>query len=303
MPRAGDFLLASLLMVVGIGVLAGQDVIVKWLSPGFSIWELFLFRAVSAFLLLAATLSLLRRPHTLRTRRLGRHVARGSIAFGAFTCYYLAVAVLPLVDAIAIFYTAPLMATAFSAPLLGETVSRRRWAAVGVGFAGAIVMIQPGSGVVSGAAWLALASAVAYAFVVILTRQLGATEASTTIASYTMILHAAMAGVMVLALAVLEPESAPGHSFLTRPWAAPDGMEIVLMVTSGAALAIGFVCLARAYSLAPVALVTPYEYTGVVWAALWGYAIWHDVPSGATLLGGALVIAAGLYNAREGAVS
>jgi len=199
---------------------------------------------------------------------------RGAIAFAAFTSYYLALNKMALADGAAIYMTGPLFVTALSVPLLGERVGWHRWAAVAIGFSAAIYMINPGSDVFRVVALLPLLSAIGYAFIPIINRQVGLSEHALTIAFYAMIAYAGLATVAGI---------------------VPKPGEFVLISLSGILFIIGLLALTQAYRTLPVSVVAPFEYSYLVWATILGYLVFSETPSTRTWLGGAVIIACGCY--------
>ena len=134
------------MFTLAVFLLAVMDVLIKWLSDGNAVvyptGQIVFFRATFG---LIPVLWLIRRagPRVLATRQPGQHVIRGLFGAGAAFCFFWAFGQMPLADAYAIAFTAPLFMTALSVPLLGERVGIRRWSAVAVGFVGVLIMLQP----------------------------------------------------------------------------------------------------------------------------------------------------------------
>src|SRR5882724_6401860 len=152
--------LGMLTVAVGVSVFTIQDVIVKALSGVYPVHEIVVLRSLAALPLLA-WMTLLEGRERLHRERAGLHILRGLLLFLSYSTYYLAIAQLPLADAVAIYFTVPLFIAALALPVLGERVGVRSWAAIGVGFAGVLIVVRP-SGSSDLAALLPLASAAAY---------------------------------------------------------------------------------------------------------------------------------------------
>ena len=273
-----------------MALFTAQDAIAKYLAEaGTSIWQLMFCRAFFAFLPILPLIHARRGWAALRTRRPRDHLARALVAMTALLCFFYGVRVIPLADAYALSFTAPLFMTALSVPLLGERVGWHRWSAVVVGFVGVVVMIQPGAGMFEPAALVVLAGALLYALGIILVRGLSATEASLTIVFYF-----SLFGSLISAAAL------PFVGALPANWRAG-----ALMVALGVIGGLAQLCLTRAYALAPVAVIAPFDYTAMVWAVLVGLTVFGDVPQAPVVAGAALVIAGGIYiihrEARGGA--
>ena len=156
---------------------------------------------------------------TMHTRRLGLQCLRSLLLLGATSLFFAALSFIPLADATAIMFVAPIVVTALAMPLLGERVGPHRWASVVVGFLGALVIIRPGTEAMDPAALLALGGASCYALYQIATRRLSATEAPLTTLAYT-------ASIGVLATSALMPFlwlSARANALVCHGWARPSG--------------------------------------------------------------------------------
>ena len=163
-------------MLAGMALLSAQDAVIKWLSGDYPLHQIILGRATIAVVLTLIMVRLEGGWSLLRSRRLGLHLARGLLLVVANISYFLALAAMPLAEAIAIFFVAPLFITALSVPFLGEQVGPRRWLAVLAGLCGVVVMLRPGEGAINPVALLPVLAAFCYASMQILTRRLGATD-------------------------------------------------------------------------------------------------------------------------------
>lgn len=178
-------LLGALTATIAVVFFSVNDVAIKFLSGGYALHQVVLFRALIGLAFLAAFVA----PFAggmavLRTRRLGMHMLRGACVVFANMTFYLGVAAMPLAEAVAIFFVSPLVITVFSVVFLGEQVGPRRWAAVGVGLIGVLVVLRPGTQAFQLASLLPLASAFGYAALHILTRKIGTTESAATMSIY-----------------------------------------------------------------------------------------------------------------------
>jgi drug/metabolite transporter (DMT)-like permease len=263
------------------------DTLVKWLSArGYATWQLVFCRSLFSFIPILLLIRLRGGPRLLRTARLKDHLVRAAVGLGALWTWFYSYRQLPLADAYALAFSAPLFMTALSVPLLGERVGVHRWGAVAVGFAGVLAMVQPGGGVFDAAAGWVLVSAVLYALAMIQVRGLGTTEpALTTVFYFTALCTVASA--LSLPLVGRWPET----------W-----LDGGLMVAVGLLGGVAQICLTQAYRLAPVATIAPFDYTAMVWAVLLGLAVFGEAPGWPVLIGSAVVIASGLYILRREAL-
>ncbi|MSO93899.1 MAG: DMT family transporter [Rhodospirillales bacterium] len=214
----------------------------------------------------------------LRTQRPFAHAARVGVMLTAMILYNLALKYLMLAETVTLFFAGPLFITALSAPLLGERIGWRRWGAVAVGFAGVIVVMQPGTEAMHPAALLAVGAALFYAFVNITTRILSRTEASLALVLYSNVGICLGTGL-----------AAPFQ------WIAPATGDVALLFALGAAVVVAQYFHVTAIRYAQVSLLAPFEYTAIFWAALIGFAVWGEVPAATVWLGIAIIVGSGLY--------
>ncbi len=286
-----------LLLVGGIAVFSLQDVIIRLLSGDYPVHEIVFFRSLVAIVTAMLFVWFDGGFASLRTGRLLLHLARGLVGFVSYTCYYMAIAAIPLADAVAITFSAPLFVTSLSPIFLREPVGPHRWGAVAVGFGGVIVIIRPGVGIVDPAAGLALVAALCYAIMILMTRRLGGSERASTMSFFTTTAFLALSIATGLGLGhgAFHIEGHASVDFLLRAWTVPDHGDLALMGTCGVIFGVGLYLLSRAYSVTEVSAITPFEYTAILWAAGWGYFIWQELPDNFALVGMVLVIGSGLY--------
>jgi drug/metabolite transporter (DMT)-like permease len=215
---------------------------------------------------------------SLRTRRVWAHVGRMALGVAAMALNVLAFILLPLAEATTIGFSVPIFSVVLAALVLGEPTGKWRWGAVAAGFAGVLLIVQPGRGDVPLAgASVALAAALLTASVTIVIRRLGATErAATTVFWF------ALSSLVPLGLLMLR-------------FAGPHD-RVTWLLLAGLALAGGLaqLTLTGALRLAPVALVMPMDYTSLLWAVLLGSALFGELPSPWTWIGAPIIIASGL---------
>lgn len=267
-----------LLMLSAGALFVCLDAVGKYLTADYPVvqitWARFFFHLALFPLLLGAG----RWRLVLRTNRVGLHVVRSLLLVGANFLFFLAVKFIPLANATAIGFVAPLLLVAFSVVLLGETVGPRRWAAVAVGFVAVFVIIRPGITGVHWAMFLPLGVALCFSLYQITTRILGATDHWVTILFFT-----ATGGFVVTSAAV---------PFV---WVWPDLEGWGLMALMGVFGAASHMVLIRAFTIAPASVLAPFGYVQLVWSILAGFVIFGDFPDAWTLVGATAIAASGLY--------
>ncbi len=255
----------------------GSDALVKYLSDFYPtaqiVWARYAFNVLALVLLLNRRI-----PAAMRSTRPLLQLFRSSLTVVSTTLFFVALRTIPIADASAVFFFAPVLVTALAVPMLGETVGFRRWIGVGVGFAGVMVILRPGFGVVEAGLLMVLAAAAINAFFQIATRLLSRFDHPWTTMLYTPL-------VGLVASSMVAPSV----------WTAPDFSGWCLLVALGLCSGGGHAALVKALEAADVAAVTPFNYAGLLWAALFGFLFFGDVPDVWTILGAGLIVAGGLY--------
>ena len=233
------------------------------------------------------------------TRRLSRHILRGLSVVVANFAFFAGLAALPLAEASAIFFIAPLLITGFSAFFLGEYVGVWRWTALLVGLLGVLIIVKPGSAAFQWAVILPLLSAIAYATLHTITRSMGLAESPITMSLYIQLVFI----VVCLGMGLMFGDGRfaglghPSAEFILRAWAWPSGRDVLLFVAAGFFSASGGYLISQAYRSSSAGLVAPFEYSTVILAVLWGYIFWQEVPGLSSAFGIFLIIASGVLGA------
>jgi drug/metabolite transporter (DMT)-like permease len=276
-PTGSANLRATLLILASSFLFSAGDTIVKWLTQSWPVGQIVLLRSLACLVLLA----LLRRPgEPLWPRGLLHPVLLGRSAFeiGVTAAFFGALALMPLGDAVAIMFTAPILLTALAAPLLGERVGWRRWTAVLVGFAGVLVVIRPGGGGYGPEALLPLVAAFCIAGRDILVRRLPSGLDNRAV-------------VLATTLALL----AYGAVTSLVVW-RPVTVGLLLGTTAGAVtVTLAFLAYVEATRTAEVSYLQPFKYGAIPLSYLWGFLVFGDVPDAVGALGVAAIVGSGLF--------
>ena len=272
--------------LVGIGLISATyllftllDGSAKWLVQSVPVLVVVWLRFLTHTLIASALLFPMRGLALVRTQHLRWHLARGLMFCAMTGMNFWALQYLQLTVTASIFFMVPILVALLSAPLLGEKLDAKRWAAILVGFAGVLVIVRPGSEAFHPAMLLSLANAVLYAFFNMMTRKLAAYDPPETI----QFLPA------VVATLVLAP-------FALAAWESPHGwFEWLLLCLMGVFGGTGHYLLAMAHRYAPASTLAPFLYQQILYMAIFGYLVFGSVPDTAVWIGAAIVIASGLY--------
>lgn len=275
------------------------DMLIKTMSDTYSLHQIVMVRSIVATMVILAIFVPLEGGYRqLKSKRLPMHLLRGFCVVIANLSFFTGIASLPLADASAIFFVAPLLITAMSVPFLGERVGIRRWAAVTAGLIGVVVMIRPGSDSFQIAALAPILAAVAYASMQILTRKLGGTENASTMAFYIQFTFLLVSGTVGLSVGdgrYAEGLDNPSLQFLLRAWAVPTTVDLAIMIGLGLLSACGAYLISQGYRLVEAASAAPFEYISLVMAVFWGIVIWGDWPDLTSIIGISMIVGGGLY--------
>lgn len=261
---------------------ATQEAVAKWLAAEYSILQLMFVRSVVALVPCAIIVRLSGGVAVLRTDRLAVILGRALLGFLAWASYYFALARLPLAEVTTLSFAAPLFTTVLAILLLGEAVTVARFALTGLGFVGVVIVASPGGAAFEPAAAAAVASALFYALAVIAIRALTRTVSSATLLVYGTLLHMVLSG-------ALQP----------LVWITPSAFDLALMASIGLTSGCAQYLLIQAYRYAPASVVAPFDYTQLVWATLYGWLIFADLPATATVIGAAVIITSGIWLFRS----
>ncbi len=267
---------------IGLGVLAYglfsmHDATIKWLVAELPVWQVLFFRSLTIVIFCAGI---------GRTKLLARAVAtplklnlalRGAITLIAWLCYYTAARSLPLAQLLSLYFASPLAVTVLAGPLLGERVTRARWAGVLVGFAGIVMATDPLDVRLSLPTVLVLIAATLWGYGIILMRRIARRESSMLQMLY-------VNGIFLLGTSVA----------CAVTWQTPTWSELALLLAVGVIGGLAQFSLFEGCRHAPASVMATVEYTALIWAFILGYVIWGDIPVPAVFIGAGLILLAGL---------
>ena len=264
------------LMLAAVCMFSFGDALGKFIVATYSVGQLMLLRASAALALLAPSMWR-RRAEFRRIERPWLQLLRVALSTLEIAAFFLATAYLPLADVVTYYMATPIFVTALSAMVLRERVGWRRWSAILLGFCGVLIALQPSVQAVTWPAMIALAGSLAFSGLLLITRSLRATP-DIVLAS------AQFSGTLVFGIVV-----APFG------WITPTWSHLGLFFAAGAISVGALLCVNRSLKLAPASTVAPYQYSMILWAVMFGYVVFGDVPQPPTALGAAIIVGAGLY--------
>jgi len=274
-----NVLRAAAWLVLGVAGGLGLDLCAKQILQAYPLVQFVLLRSGIAMLIMLALAPRFGGYETLRSKEIGWHVVRTLFAIGAMYGFFYGLARMPLVNALTLGYTAPLIMTVLASIFLDETIGWRRWTAVSVGFAGVLIILRPGSGEFSIAAAAVLIAAFCYACQAITARRLSATESTLALSFYVVV------GPLAVAIAIID----------TDTWLSPDPAGGVLFCAAAVASIIAWVGFVNGYRAVSPATLAPLEYIALVGGAVAGFLIWDEVPDRWVIMGALIIISSGVF--------
>lgn len=272
-------------MLIAMVLLPLMDVIAKYLTQSMASGQIVWGRMLFQSLFLLPFMWPLR--HKLSVNQWYLFAIRGVLIATATLFFFTALTKLPVADALAIFFIEPLLLTLLSALFLGEKIGIRRASAVLVGFAGALIIIQPSATAFGIYAILPLGAAFCFACYLVITRKLAQTNHAVLIQLYT-----GIAGLITVCIALMIG-NALGIQFLTI--SAPTGNEWGLLILLGGIGCVGHLLVVLAFSFADASMLAPFQYFEIIGAVVFGWYFFSDMPALSTWIGIAIIVGSGLY--------
>lgn len=275
------------LMAVAMLVIPSMDILGKLVSKEINGIQVAQWRFGMQALLILPFLLWMKGTRSLLPNRIGLNVIRALLMAGAVTCFFTALRWMPVPDAIAVFFVEPLILTILSAVFLKEHIGWRRRIAVGVGFIGALIVIQPSYQVFGAVSLLPVLTACLFATYLILTKKLASSEDPLTMQFFS-----GVVGFGFLAL-VSGASTAAGISILALVWPSP--VQWVMLAGVGVIATVCHLMIVHAFKRAPASVLAPFQYLEIVSATILSYLVFHDVPNAWKWLGISIIISSGLY--------
>lgn len=265
-------------MLLGMLLFALNDAMGKWLVASYGLGQVIFIRSVAALIILAPFLWMAGRKPILEAERPGLQLARVVLSTLELFCFYYAVMYLPLADVMTYWLAAPIYVAAAAPFLLGEKVGWRRWTAIALGFVGVIITLEPSSAMFTMPALISIIGTAAFAFMMLSGRSLRNTPDKTLV-----LFQTAGAGLAGLAFAPFD-------------WTPLTSItEILQLGLLGIVAMSAHMLVNRALKISDAATVAPLQYTLLLWAVVFGYLFFDEVPRVTMMVGASLIVGSGLF--------
>lgn len=266
------------LMLIGMLMFALNDTMGKWLVASYGLGQVVLLRSLAALVILVPMVWMAGLPALTNAERPWMQLARVICSTAEVFCFYYAVMYLPLADVMTYWLAAPIYVAALSPLLLGDHVGWRRWTAIAIGFVGVIITLEPSAAMFTAPAVISIIGSAAFAFMMISGRFLRGTPDTTLV--FFQVMGAGLVGL----------------AFAPFDWSPiQSGFDLGLLGLLGIVAMAAHMLVNRALKISDAATVAPLQYTLLLWAVIFGFLFFGDVPRLTMLIGAALIVASGLF--------
>ena len=266
-------------MLLSVILFSMIDATVKWLGGTYPTQQIMFFRCLVAMIPVAIIIYTRGGLSILKTRQASMHILRSVLGISAMGFAFYAFSLMRLADAISILHTTPLFMTALSVLILGEKVGRYRWLAVIAGFAGMLIVVRPGEGMLESGSFFMLIAALLISFTTIIIRHLSAKDDPVCITFYFTV-----TGIVVSAIGIV-----------IFGWKSPPPGDWFFLIAVGLFGGLAQYLMTLSYRHSEIAVVAPLKYLSIAFGGVLAYFIWIEIPDFQSLTGILIIVASGLY--------
>ena len=286
-----------ILILIAMMVFSVQDGIMKHIFNFVSLYEVYLIRTLVSFTLIIIFLILTKKPIVFRSQYPLLTLCRVILFFFGFSSFYISLTVLPLGFATALFFVTPFLITIFAHFFLKEEIGIRRWSAVVVGFIGVYITLNPDFNNFNYLSLLPILCAFCYSLSMIIIKKTSEKDSVYT-QTFTFYFGAIIFSTIFYFLigdGQYNTSDHPASQFIFREWFVDLESSILFMATTGLTATVAFLLLFTAYSIASPAVVSPFEYSILLWSPLIGWIYFNEIPSLNTVIGILIIVSSGIY--------
>jgi len=286
-----------ILILLAMMVFSVQDGIMKYIFSFVSLYEVYLIRTVVSFALILFYLKLTKQPIVFKTQYPLLTFCRVILFFFGFSSFYISLTVLPLGFATALFFVTPFLITIFAHFFLKEEIGIRRWSAIVVGFIGVYITLNPDFSNFNYLSLLPILCAFCYSLSMIIIKKTSDKDSvyTQTFTFYFGAMFFSIIFYFVIGDGQYNTIDHPASQFIFREWFVNLESSILFMVTTGVTATVAFLLLFTAYRIASPAVVSPFEYSILLWAPLIGWIYFEEIPSLNTVIGILIIVSSGIY--------
>ena len=286
-----------ILILLAMMVFSVQDGIMKHIYSFVSLYEVYLIRTVVSFVLILLFLIITKKPIVFKSQYPILTFCRVILFFFGFSSFYVSLTVLPLGTATALFFVTPFLITIFAHFFLKEEIGIRRWSAIAIGFAGVYITLDPDFSNFNYLSLLPILCAFCYSLSMIIIKKTSDKDSVYT-QTFTFYIGAIIFSVIfyfIIGDGNFNTSDHPSSQFIFREWFVDLDNSIWFMITTGVTATGAFLLLFRAYSIASPAVVSPFEYSILLWSLLIGWYYFDEIPTFSTVIGILIIVSSGIY--------
>jgi len=286
-----------LLILLAMMVFSVQDTIMKYIYNFVSLYEVYLIRTLVSFFLILLFLKLTKKPIVFKTQYPLLTFCRVILFFFGFSSFYISLTVLPLATATALFFVTPFLITIFAHFFLKEEIGTRRWAAVIIGFIGVYIILNPDFNNFDYLSLTPIFCAFCYSLSMIIIKKTSDKDSvyTQTFTFYLGAITISSVFYFIIGDGQYNTSNHPASQFIFKEWFVDLESSILLMIVTGVTATLAFLLLFTAYSVASPSVVSPFEYSILLWSSLGGWIFFDEIPSSKTILGIFIIVASGIY--------
>ena len=286
-----------ILILIAMMVFSVQDGIMKHIYNFVSLYEIYLIRTIVSFILILIFLIITKKPIVFKSQYPILTLCRVILFFFGFSSFYISLTVLPLGTATALFFVTPFLITIFAHFFLKEEIGPRRWAAIAVGFIGVYITLNPDFSNFNYLSLLPILCAFCYSLSMIIIKMTSDKDSvyTQTFTFYIGAIIFSMIFYFVIGDGKFNTIEHPAAQFILREWFVDMENSILFMVATGVTATLAFLLLFTAYSIASPAVVSPFEYSILLWSPLIGWLYFNEVPTLSTVIGILIIVSSGIY--------
>jgi drug/metabolite transporter (DMT)-like permease len=286
-----------LLILLAMMVFSVQDTIMKYIYNFVSLYEVYLIRTLVSFFLILLFLKLTKKPIVFKTQYPLLTFCRVILFFFGFSSFYISLTVLPLATATALFFVTPFLITIFAHFFLKEEIGLRRWTAVIIGFVGVYIILNPDFSNFDYLSLTPILCAFCYSLSMIIIKKTSDKDSvyTQTFTFYLGAITISSVFYFIIGDGQYNTSNHPASQFIFKEWFVDLESSILLMIVTGITATLAFLLLFTAYSVASPSVVSPFEYSILLWSSLGGWIFFDEIPSLRTILGIFIIVASGIY--------
>ena len=286
-----------LYILLGMMIFAVQDSLMKHIYSFVSLYEVYLVRTLVSLIIILLFLKLTKRPIVFKTQYPLLTSCRVILFFFGFSSFYISLTVMPLATATALFFVTPFLITIFTSIFLKEEIGPRRWSAVIIGFIGVYIILNPNFNNFDYLSLTPILCAFCYSLSMIIIKKTSDKDSVYT-QTFTFYLGAIIISSIfyfIIGDGQYNTTDHPASQFIFKEWFTNLKVSLLFMIATGVTASVAFILLFKAYSIASPAVVSPFEYSILLWAPLIGWLYFEEIPTLNTVIGILIIVSSGIY--------